>query len=263
MNRKIIEVLPESFPPDIAAFLNESVIYDSSCSTLARVFYIDKDDGYYLKTADSGSLQTEAAMTAYMYRLGISAEVIYYNSHGDKDYLITKKIPGEDCTYPDYKYAPEKLCDTTAALLRELHDMRAENCPVKDRIRTYVNAVTAGITNRHYESDLFKGLWEFSSFDEAKQEAENGIPYLKREVLLHGDYCLPNIILNDWKFSGFIDVGNGGIGDRHIDILWGIWTLKYNLRTSQYTQRFIDAYGRENVEYDKLRSIAAMEMIGG
>ena len=25
---------------------------------------------------------------------------------------------------------------------------------------------------------------------------------------------------------GFIDLGNSGIGDRHIDVLWGIWTLK-------------------------------------
>ena len=86
---------------------------------------------------------------------------------------------------------------------------------------------------------------------------------MKREVLLHGDYCLPNIILDHWQFSGFIDVGNGGIVDRHIDILWGIWTLKYNLGTTEYTDRFIDAYGRDKVETDKLRFLAAMEMIGG
>ena len=86
---------------------------------------------------------------------------------------------------------------------------------------------------------------------------------LKKEVLLHGDYCLPNIILNNWKFSGYIDLGCGGIGDRHIDVLWGIWTLNYNLGTATYTGRFIDVYGRDMIEPEKLRMIAAMEMIGG
>ncbi len=86
---------------------------------------------------------------------------------------------------------------------------------------------------------------------------------LKDDALLHGDYCLPNIILSDWKLSGYIDVGNGGIGDRHIDILWGIWTLNYNLGTIKYTDRFIDAYGRDKVDMAMLRMTAAMEMIGG
>ena len=86
---------------------------------------------------------------------------------------------------------------------------------------------------------------------------------MKRDALLHGDYCLPNIILDDWKFSGFIDVGNGGFGDRHIDVLWGIWTFNFNLGTFQYTDRFLDVYERDKVEPDMLRHIAAMEMIGG
>ncbi|MCR5808173.1 MAG: phosphotransferase, partial [Clostridiales bacterium] len=79
---------------------------------------------------------------------------------------------------------------------------------------------------------------------------------------LHGDYCLPNILLNDWKLSGYIDLGNGGMGDRHIDILWGIWTLRFNLGTNKYTDRFMDAYGRELIEPEMLRMVAAMEMIG-
>lgn len=86
---------------------------------------------------------------------------------------------------------------------------------------------------------------------------------LERNVLMHGDYCLPNIMLKDWKLSGFIDLINGGVGDRHIDVLWGIWTLKYNNGTAKYTDRFIDVYGRDLIDKEKLRCIAAMEMFGG
>ena len=80
---------------------------------------------------------------------------------------------------------------------------------------------------------------------------------------MHGDYCLPNIMLKDWKLSGFIDLINGGVGDRHIDVLWGIWTLKYNIGTAEYTDRFIDVYGRDLIDEEKLRCIAAIEMFGG
>ncbi|MCR4682109.1 MAG: phosphotransferase [Clostridiales bacterium] len=95
------------------------------------------------------------------------------------------------------------------------------------------------------------------------REAEAGLSRLKSDVLIHGDYCLPNIILDGWSFSGFIDTGNGGMGDRHIDVLWGIWTLKFNLGTAKYTDRFIDAYGRDRIDPCLLRRVAAMEMIGG
>jgi kanamycin kinase len=85
---------------------------------------------------------------------------------------------------------------------------------------------------------------------------------LKTDTLLHGDYCLPNIILNDWEFSGFIDLDHGGVGDRHVDIFWATWTLAWNLKTHNYRERFFDAYGRDKVDEDMLRVVAAVEVFG-
>ena len=78
-------------------------------------------------------------------------------------------------------------------------------------------------------------------------------------ALLHGDYCLPNVILDDWRFSGFIDLDHAGLSDRHIDVFWGAWTLWFNLHTSAYCNRFLDAYGRDVIDEGKLAAIAAME----
>ena len=251
------------YPPKIARFLEGTDVFDSSCSEDAKVLYIEKDGGYYLKSAEEGALVNESLMTGYMHSLGLSAEVLYHGSFGGRDYLLTRRLRGEDCTEHVYISDPVKLCDTTATLLRELHEMNGKDCPVQDRISSYADTVKNGFDGSHYEPDLFKGIWEFGSFEETKKVAERGMPLLKRDVLLHGDYCLPNIILDDWRLSGYIDVGNGGIGDRHIDVLWGIWTLNFNLGTTGYTERFIDAYGRDMVEPDMLRMVAAMEIIGG
>lgn len=263
MNLKPIKLNIETYPEVVINYMKDSVLYDSSCSPQARVVFINKDNGYFLKEAAEGTLKTEALMTVYMHSLKLSEEVLYYGSLHGKDYLLTRKIQGADCTHPDYLSEPERLCDIAASLLRELHEIDGKDCPVWDKITKYVETVKRGFDKSSYEPDLFKGIWEFDSFSDAKRVAREGLLLLKKEVLLHGDYCLPNIILNNWKFSGYIDLGCGGIGDRHIDVVWGIWTLNYNLRTLEYTNRFIDAYGRDMIEPEKLRMIAAMEMIGG
>ena len=145
MKRILLDKLDIILPPDVQRLCEGAEVYDSSCSTEARVYFIDRDGGFFLKTAAYGVLQ-------------------------------------------DGKHA------------------------------------------------------------------------LKNEVLIHGDYCLPNIMLDNWRFSGFIDLGLGGVGDRHVDLFWGAWTLGFNLGTDKYRERFFDAYGRDKVDRELLKVIAAAEV---
>ena len=59
-----------------------------------------------------------------------------------------------------------------------------------------------------------------------------------------------------------MDVGCGGVGDRHIDLFWGVWTLSFNLKTDRYRDRFLDAYGRDRVDETALKIVAAAEVFG-
>ncbi|MCL2055067.1 MAG: phosphotransferase [Oscillospiraceae bacterium] len=153
--------------------LSDAKLYDSSCSTQAKVIFIDKDGGYFLKSSPKGTLMREAALTRY-----------FHDSFG------------------------------------------------------------------------------YASSEEAWAVVEKYAHFLKTDTLLHGDYCLPNIILNDWKFSGFIDLDSGGVGDRHVDVFWGAFTLWFNLKTDKYRERFLDAYGRDKVDKEMLRVVAAVEVFG-
>lgn len=263
MNRTPIRIDPEGYPQLIRPYIRDCLAWDSSCSDEARVIYLEKEGGLFLKEAASGTLKREAEMTAFFHTLGLSAEVLGYLTEGDRDYMLTRRIPGEDCTHPSHIGDPERLCDTMAVLLRSLHETDPAGCPVPDRNKGYIARVKDGFDGSRYEPYLFEGICEFGSLEEAKQIAEEGFPLLKRDALLHGDYCLPNILLDGWRFTGFIDLDNGGVGDRHIDLAWGVWSLNLNLGTSRYTQRFLDAYGRDKVEPEKLKAIAAMESIGG
>ncbi len=262
MKRTLITPELEIYPHELRRLIEGADVYDSSCSPEARVIFIDRDGGYFLKTAKYGALKTEAEMTAYFHGLGLGAKVLYYGSEGQTDFFMTERVAGEDCVHKLYVDDPARLCDLIATKLRALHEIVPKDCPVTDRMSGYLALAEKNHSDGICDLSLFSGDFGFSSAEEAWSEVEKNGKYLKNEVLLHGDYCLPNIILDDWRFSGFIDVGNGGIGDRHVDIFWGIWTLFFNLKTEKYTQRFLDAYGRDKVISEKLRTVAAAEVFG-
>ena len=233
--------------------------FDSSCSREARVIFLDREGGLYLKSAKSGSLRREAEMDAYFASLGLGPEVIAYRSE-EQDWLLTRAVKGEDCLYPEYLADPKRLADTMAEMLFDLHHRDHRGCPVQNHTELYISRARENYTNARYDVSLFPDNWGYASAEEAWAAAETAAPYLKADTLLHGDYCLPNIMLDRWKPSGFIDVGGGGVGDKHIDLFWGAWTLNFNLKTDKFCTRFLDAYGRENFQPELLRAVAAFEV---
>lgn len=261
MKKTPVTVDPDTFPTLFRPLLADSAVFDSSCSAAAKVWYIQKEGGYYLKTAPKGTLRTEAEMTRFFHRKGLGAQVLAYESL-DQDWMLTARVPGEDCLARQYLDDPIRLCDLTAQLLRQLHETDAAGCPVPDRTAAYLAAAQEHYLGKQYDESLFPDNWGYASAGEAWRVLEENGKYLKTDTLLHGDYCLPNIMLDDWKLSGFIDLDAGGIGDRHIDLFWGMWSLSFNLKTDRYRDRFLDAYGRDRVNEDVFPIIAAAEVFG-
>lgn len=234
-------------------------IYDSSCSAQARVFFIDAENGLFLKRAPAGRLEREALMTRFFHEKGMGAQVLAYERL-ENDWLLTRRVCGEDCTHAAYKADPQRLCDVTAELLRRLHDSDPTGCPVPDRTAEYLARARQNYEAQMYDIDLFPDNWGYATPEEAWQVVEENGKYLQSDTLLHGDYCLPNIMLDNWKFTGFIDLDSGGVGDRHVDLFWGIWSLWFNLKTDALRDRFLDVYGRQDVNEELLRVIAAIEV---
>ena len=250
------------FPEEFYPFLERATVYDSSCSPEARVYFLDVDGGLYLKTSKQGSLKKEALMDDFFYRKGLGGPCVVKYIEGERDWLLTARVPGADCTHKDYISDPKRLCDILASKLRELHETDFSGCPIPDRTANYLATASRNFRDGIYDSSLFPDNWGYRSAEEAIWALESGKHLLKTDTLLHGDYCLPNIILDDWRFSGFIDLGNGGVGDRHVDLFWGAWTLNFNLGTDEYRERFFDAYGRDRVDEDAMKVVAAAEVFG-
>lgn len=209
----------DDFPTELHHIFENAKVYDSSSHPSMTVLY--SENGYYVKIGEKGSLTKEAEMAKLFERNGIGVEVVSYISD-IKDYMVTRPAKGEDCTH--YLNNPEKLCKVLAESMRFLHSRPVADIPISSCMETY-----------------------------------EGLDFMKRDTFIHGDFCLPNIILADWKFSTFIDVGLAGVGDRHIDIYWALWSLNHNLKTDKYTDYFLSLYGKENYDKDILKKVAEIE----
>ena len=261
MKRTPISLNHRDIPTVFQSFFQGATIYDSSCSAEAKVWFLDKGPGFYLKKSPKDTLAKEAAMTAFFHQKGLGAEVLGYES-GEFDWLLTRRVPGEDCTWQTYLDDPIRLCDTTAQLLRTLHETDTEACPVPNRTADYLATVHKNYQANIFSSEFFPESQKNTTAEEAWKITEQACKLMKTDTLLHGDYCLPNIMLDNWQFSGFIDLDGAGVGDRHIDLFWGVWTLQFNLKTDRYGQRFLDAYGRDCIDMDLLSAIPYFEAFG-
>ena len=258
-----VDISTLSLPHEIVAWIGNAAVYESSGQSGAKTVYIDRDGGAYLKIADYGTLSLASKMQEYFCRHQMSSPVLRYLSAGstDKDYLITAPLKGESGISEKYISEPKRLCEIFAQSLRLLHDVDVSECPVKNKMSEMVRMVKEASFRQDYLDD-FAGYIGTADADKAAEEIARSSGMIQNDVLIHGDYCLPNIILNDWAFEGFIDVADGGAGDRHYDLAWGLWTLNLNLKSPKYGQYFIDAYGRGYVDKERLRIcalLAAME----
>ncbi len=251
-----INVDIEKYPIQLQYLIKKSELYDSSCSRNAQVIYV-KEHNCFIKSAQKDALRKEALLTDYFCKKGLAPPVCEYFSE-EKDWLVTRKAEGRDCTH--YLDNPTKLCDAFVEALVMLHNTIAINCPVPARTNDYLELVENNFKNNLFDASLFPDNWGYTSKEEAWNEIIKNKHYLKNDTLIHGDYCLPNVLLDNYKFTNFIDLGNAGVGDKHIDIFWGIWTLNFNLKTEKYTDRFLDSYGRNNFNKDLLKLIAACEV---
>lgn len=134
MKRTPITIDPLHIPAEFRPLLSGAEIFDSSSSAEAQVLFINRHEGFYLKSAPKGTLERESVLTRFFHARQLAAEVLWYVS-SDRDWLLTRRLPGEDCISSRYLADPVRLCDTCAGLLRSLHDQPYAGCPVPDLTR--------------------------------------------------------------------------------------------------------------------------------
>ena len=138
MKKTRLLTIPEDIPERLLPLLSGAPVWDSSCSPEARVLFIERYGGLYLKSAAAGTLLREAEMTRFFHSRKMGTEVLDYFTEGGRDWFLTAAVRGEDLTHEFYTSNPERLCDVLAERLRMLHECSTEGCPVSDHTSEYL-----------------------------------------------------------------------------------------------------------------------------
>ena len=144
-------------------------------------------------------------------------KVLCYESDDNFQYLLMSRITGKMSCDETYLENPHELCRLLAQAFKMLWSVDITGCP---RERTIDNEL---------EEAKYRVENNLVDIDDAESETlgENGfenpearLAWLQTHkpkyepVLSHGDFCLPNIFLQNNQVSGFIDLDATGIGDK-------------------------------------------------
>lgn len=61
-------------------------------------------------------------------------------------------------------------------------------------------------------------------------------------VLVHGDYCSPNVLVENGELSALVDVGGARVDSPRVDWAAAVWSLQYNYGPG-FARGFLEAYG--------------------
>ena len=241
------EYLKSILPHEILSKIGNREMIEVSTHSKSTVYRIGED--YYLKIDERHALQEEVAMNRFLNDFHMGSKEIAYIC-ADRDYFLTKALRGK--AIHEQIQDPFALSQSYGRALRKFH----ESLPTSSLQRlspAFSLLLDLDLSDLRVNPDyLLKGfelevedVWELV---EARKE-------LNRDYVIHSDPCLSNLI-DDGTEARFIDLAGVGLGDRSYDLYWAIWSLSYNLGSEAFTDSFLDAYGRDWVEMDKIKLIA-------
>lgn len=178
--------------------------------------------------------------------------------HGIADgmeWLLLSGLPGRDATHPDLTGDQATLVGLLAQGLHAFHDVDPRDCPFDFRLDTALDRarhrVEEGLV---VPEDLHREHQHLTPADVLARLVDER-PRTEDVVVCHGDYCLPNVLIQGGQVVGYLDLGDLGLADRWWDLAVATWSVTWNLGPG-WEDLFLEAYGvapdHERVAYYRL-----------
>ncbi|MBH9302578.1 APH(3')-II family aminoglycoside O-phosphotransferase [Pseudomonas aeruginosa] len=190
-------------------------------------------------------LPAEIARLRWLHGAGIDCPPVLNATQSDgRQWLLMRAVPGD--TLPALaqrgELEPERLVRLVAAALRRLHDLDPAACPfdhrLERRLDTVRQRVEAGLVDEADFDDDHRGR----SATELYRLLLDRRPAVEDLVVAHGDACLPNLLAEGRRFSGFIDCGRLGVADRHQALARAARDIEAE-RGAAWAEAFLVEYG--------------------
>lgn len=200
----------------------------------------------YLKLAEVGlmpSLEDEVRRMRWAADYLPVPRLLQHGSNGRVSWILTRSMPGRPGTDLAWADDPPGLVRILARGLRTFHAAPVERCPFDFRLDAALALVHRRLEHDRIQPDGdFHPEFSHYSAAEAVHELEKTRPSTEEVVVCHGDYCLPNILLDGDEPTGFVDLGELGVADRWWDLAVATWSVTWNLGPG-YEDLFLSEYG--------------------
>lgn len=342
----------KQIPGQLCTFLQqhqieyEQAVHPVSSTAEACVVEIEHDPVLFVKTGRSEAIRQEADMDAWFEWHGIGTKVLFSAVQKETGYLLLEQATGVQGIDPLVMSHSEQCARIMGEALKQLHfhtlhqqDDRSWTKPdkpdltgkdnseeretgagdpslLKELSASYLSLVRENAGKGKFDPSYYELVYgRRPSKEKCLKSIEEHKGSFCDEVLIHGDFCLPNLFFNPMLFephpekglagnestavtdvitehdaakelaaeksfaenreaskSGstdpavchYIDCGQAGFGNRHVDLFWGCWSLLHNFGKDRQdlTDIFLNAYGKDNIDKDLLEMTACCECFG-
>ncbi len=157
--------------------------------------------------------------------------------------MLTEALPGSDATQATWRADLPVLVRALGGGLRAFHDAVGEEwCPFRFDLPRALAHVEERVRAGDIDPAGFHDVHAHLTPEAALAELEALAPRDEDLVVCHGDFCAPNVLLQDWRVTGFVDLGELGAADRWWDVAVGAWSVGWNFG-EELEPLFYESYG--------------------
>ena len=200
----------------------------------------------FVKWAPAGSeldLAAEADRMEWACRFHPVPRPLGRGQDADGSWLVTAPVPGDSAATARWKADPAAAVTAIGEGLRAMHDsLPAAGCPFSwsagERVAAARRKAEDGRQDRAAWHPSRRGLTVAAALERAA-----AIPPVDKLAVCHGDACAPNTLIGaDGRWSGHVDLGALGTGDRWADLAIATWSAGWNYGPG-WERLLLDAYG--------------------
>ncbi len=181
-------------------------------------------------------------------------DVIYHKKNSDYEFLLLTEIPGK-VSYEVFSNSDiETNLKILAKGLQSFHALPMTGCPNEIDVDKMIQRAKERLEQGLINNENFDVRWKHKTPYELFEDVNRLKPKRIDKVVTHGDYCLPNVLINSNELSGFVDLGSAGINDRYSDLAAVSWSISYNFG-QKWLPYFFEQYGINYDEIDRERML--------
>lgn len=174
----------------------------------------------------------------------IIPKVLFYQNSGNRSYMLLSTVPGTGAHEIGNHLNKEEIIKLSAEALRAVHKIDGTSIPreYQDCLEVELQNIALDVKNDMIDVMAFKNVNEDRSPDNVLEYLLEKRSIFNTDVFTHGDYCLPNILIDGVDRVGYVDWSQAGIGDIYRDIASMIKSIRRNFGES-YSELFFKYYG--------------------